>query len=171
MKTIPLSKGYEAIVDDEDYERLSVFKWQALIVPGQNLVYAQRTVWSGGIHRSRSMHRDVLQVVASKQHIDHIDSDGLNNQKVNLRICTAAQNAHNRRKQRSYRGLPTASQYKGVRSINDPNRKARWQAIIQYDGKRIKIGNFLTEREAAHAYNLKALQLFGEFAKPNIIET
>jgi len=91
----------------------------------------------------------------------------LDNRKGNLRICSVTQNAQNRRKPRSYKGLPTKSKYKGVRSINDIKRKAKWQAIIQYNGKRINVGRFLTEKEAAEAYNLKAKELFGEFAYLN----
>ncbi len=164
MKTITLTQGYEAIVDDEDFDRLSGFKWQVLVNPKGQTIYAQRTDKN---RKHVLMHREILQLTDRKIHIDHRNHDGLDNRIRNLRICSLTQNAQNRRKPRFYKGLPTKSKFKGVRAINDIKRKAKWQAIIQYNGKRINIGRFLTEGEARNAYNLKAKELFGEFAFTN----
>ncbi|APM39404.1 HNH endonuclease [Clostridium kluyveri] len=97
-----------------------------------------------------------------KQIIDHIDGNGLNNCKSNLRIVTSQQNSFNRR----YKVLKT-SKYKGVYWNS---QFKRWKARIQVDGKRILIGTFENEEDAARAYSEKALFYFKEFAKLNVIQ-
>jgi hypothetical protein len=155
MKTIPLvNSDRVALVDDEDYESLSRFQWR-LMEGSDGVFYARR---SDG-HSAVLMHREIMKPQASEL-VDHRDLDGLNNQRSNLRLCTRQQNAQNARKYGDWR----YSRYKGVTWSSN-----RWQAAIQARGKRIHLGCFLTQREAAIAYNAAAVEHFGEFARLNEI--
>jgi len=95
--------------------------------------------------------------------VDHIDRNGLNNRKCNLRLCTKAQNVQNSRPRRN-----RSSKYKGV-FWNKLNKK--WSASIHKGDKRIYLGGFDDEIEAALAYDRKAAELFGEFAYLNFRTT
>jgi hypothetical protein len=92
--------------------------------------------------------------------VDHRDGDGLNNMRSNLRFATSRQNAMNRSKWKS-----SDSRFKGVHRDGK-----RWRAIITLGGKRIHLGCFASDEEAALAYNDAALANYGEFAKLNVIE-
>jgi len=149
---IPLTQSKFTIVDAEDYDRLSQYKWYASKC--KNTFYACRV--EGGT--TIRMHREIMR--APKGLIcDHIDHNGLHNRKGNLRLCTNAQNCYNQQ--------PCAtgtSKYKGV-SWHKCSRK--WSARIRCDGKLYNLGDFDNEMEAAMAYDDKAVELFGEFAWPN----
>jgi len=102
------------------------------------------------------MHRVVMGVKDSDIQVDHIDHNGLNNQKYNLRLCTLVQNSHNQRK----RARVCSSKFKGVNSSHE----GKWEARIRVgNGKRIRLGTFTTEIEAAEAYKSAAETLHGEF--------
>ena len=151
VRYVPLTRGLFATVEAADYERASRYKWCALDGGGKQ--YACRT------ERGRTilMHRFLLDPPRGMV-VDHIDGNGLNNRRGNLRICTQRQNTRNSRP----RGQ--ASRYKGVRW--DKSRQ-RWLTAI-YDGNRhIHIGRFDDEAEAARAYDRKAVELFGEYAYLN----
>jgi len=107
------------------------------------------------------MHRMIMH---APKHLccDHIDHNGLNNRKSNLRLCTNAQNTHNQRIRPN-----GTSKYKGV-SWHRPNNK--WVARIAFKRKRMHIGIFDNQMEAAMAYDDKAIELFGEFACVNLPE-
>ena len=107
------------------------------------------------------MHRIVLNVLDVRCVVDHIDHNGLNNQKANLRICTHKENIIHSKKR-----LGTSSKYKGV--CFDKSRN-RWKAEIKVQNKRIQLGRFLLETDAAIKYNEYALKYHGEFANLNII--
>ena len=94
MKEIKLSKGMVALVDDEDYEYLNQFKWY-LTHSHYKHYYAIRSVCVNKKYKSIRMHRDIM-MPNHNQEIDHIDHNGLNNQKLNLRICSRAENSRNR---------------------------------------------------------------------------
>ncbi len=108
------------------------------------------------------MHRFIIGVEDSKVHVDHINHDTLDNRKSNLRLCTHAENG--RKQKKSQKG--GSSKYKGVYKYSD-NRVKPFTAQIKFNYKRIHLGYFATEREAAIAYNKAALHYFGEFALLN----
>lgn len=154
MKQIPLTQGKFALVDDEDFEELNKHKWYAQ--KDGNTFYANRKVGIGqGKEKVDIMHRIILGVTDSKIKVDHIDHNGLNNQRQNLRIATSAQNAMNKKSSKN-----TSSKYKGVtyRRLN------KWEASIYLFKKYKYIGIFSTEIEAAKAYDEMAKLHFGEFA-------
>lgn len=149
MKQIKLNHGFVALVDDEDYEYLKKSKW-AVFKSGAKY-YARRGRYKG---RETFMHRVVLNIPKDK-FIDHIDRDGLNNQKYNLRECSHAQNMANR--------TPCGvSLFLGVCPKRD-----KWRAQITKNNKVYYLGTFDTEQEAAYAYNKKALEFHGDFANIN----
>lgn len=165
MKTIPLTQGMVALVDDEDFDIVAGFKWHALRRPN-GLWHAVRTVRRHGIKRSIYMHR-VIAGAAAHLEVDHRDGDGLNNRRGNIRIATKRQNAQNRRQ----RGAWKTSRFKGV-SWNEPRR--RWRVVIAGGptdargyARQIYVGVFRDEVIAAHAYDRAALEHFGDFAFTN----
>jgi hypothetical protein len=146
-------EGKFAIVDDEDFERLNKYRWAAQ----HNPFYAFRSVWRNGRSFGIFMHREIMNA-PDKVMIDHRNHDGLDNRKSNLRLCSSAQNQANRRK-----GNGT-SKYKGV---HFNTRNSRWVAKLMYKQKEYYLGVFKDETKAAKAYDAKARELFGEFAKTN----
>ena len=157
FRKIPLSQGKFAIVDAEDYDRLNQFKWCA-VKYGENY-YANRNGGKLGKFRRTfivKMHREVLNDPPGMI-VDHINHNGLDNRKTNLRIVTREQNLWNSRKNISCR----TSKYKGVTFFKRDNR---WRAYITYKKKHIFIGSFLEEAAAARAYDEKAKELFGQYA-------
>lgn len=157
MKTISSFQGDTILVDDSDYEWISSFKWSVKKAPGRP-AYARTTlIDSSGAKTTASMHRMIIRPDAG-QVVDHIDHNTLNNQRSNLRVCTVAENCRNSRKRNGLH-LP-----KGVSFIS---RDQRYQAYIYVNGRRVYLGNYLDQREAAHAYNRAAIKYFGEFAALN----
>jgi hypothetical protein len=151
IRFIPLTKGKVAIVDAEDYEWLSKYKWHAVYTGSKFYAYRCRN------KRSISMHRMIMGEPKGKV-VDHIDGNSLNNRRSNLRICTTAQNMRNRRL------TGGVSRYKGVYFIKRLNK---WKAVITFNSKSIHIGCFSDEISAGKAYDKKAKELFGEFAYLN----
>ncbi len=158
MKQIPLTQGYVAIVDNEDYEELSKHKW--CVLRTKNGLYAARSTRKkeGNSGAMVYMHRQILGALPS-ENVDHTNHDGLNNQRMNIRICTTVQNCANRRKRRG-----CSSTFKGVCWKKNC---AIWYAQIYRDGKQYHLGTFVDECDAARAYNVAALDYFGEFALLN----
>lgn len=162
-KQITLTQGKFTIVDDEDFEWLNQWKWCANKI--HNIWYAIRGLIhsekiANGKHICILMHRQIMNCPKGFE-IDHQDHNGLNNQKSNLRICTRNQNQHNQKIQTRIK----SSQFKGV--YWDKSTK-RWPAQIKYNSKRIHLGGFGSEIEAAKAYDKAAKRLFGEFARLNL---
>lgn len=152
MKLIPLTRGEFAMVDDADYDWLNKYNWWVHVSRGQ-IKYAKG--WIDG--RKALMHRLILGITDPRQHTDHRDGNGLNNQRRNVRLVSHRQNHMNRH--RAYTGA--SSPFKGV-SWHDPRNK--WQAYIKKDGKHYHLGLFRFEVDAAWAYDLAARDLFGEHA-------
>lgn len=154
MKLIPLTQGLFAQVDDEDFDYLNQNKWYAH--KNGHTHYATRaTSRTLGKQKTISMHCEILNTKG----IDHIDNNGLNNQKNNLRKATNTQNQANKKKISK-----ATSQYKGV--YWNKNAK-KWKVQVECCKKQYHIGYFTDEIEAARAYDAKAKELFGEFAKTN----
>lgn len=158
MKEVPLTKGMFAFVDDEDFFKLKKGKWHARI--GRKTAYAGRVgKKDDGESRIVLMHRAILKLTDEPVCVDHIDGNGLNNQKSNLRICSAQQNLRNSGLRRD-----NSTGYKGV-SFSISNKG--FMATIRYNNKKIYLGTFLTPEEAARAYDEAAKRLHGEFARTN----
>lgn len=155
FRLILLTQGKFAIVDAEDYDWLSQYKWCA--AKDKEAFYAHRG--NGGT--TVSMHRAIMRAPKGMM-CDHKNHNGLDNRKGNLRLCTSAQNQYNKRPKKG-----CASRYKGV--VLRSNRK-RWRAKIGFSRKRIHLGDFANEIQAALAYDDKAIGLFGEFAWLNFPE-
>ena len=159
MKRIPLTQGKFAIVDDEDYEDLMQFKWCAF--KSGNNWYAKRDIRnSDGKRRQERMHRHILGLKYGDKHLtDHISHNGLDNRRAKIRICTNSQNCRNRQPHKD-----SASQFKGVTWHKD---RKKWQSRIYAIGKKISLGLFCDEIEAAKTYDIAAIKYFGDFAYLN----
>lgn len=163
MKKIPLTQGKVALVDDEDFERINQFKWhchghKATKNRGP-LDYALRNIRIGSRRTTRLMHREILNLTPEDPGVDHWDRNGLNNQKTNLRPASQSQNLMNQLPGRSNTG------YKGV--FVDRRCKKIFGARVTFNGQCHYTSFFDTPEEAALAYNKKAIELFGEFARLN----
>ena len=160
MKKIPLTQGKVALVDEEDYEYLMRWKWYLYEANGQ--CYAVRnerfSTEHGHARRTVRMHREIMHTPKTL-YVDHINHNGLDNRKCNMRHCSSRENQGNRLLTKA-----CSSQYKGVNKHD-----GKWQARIGHKYKQLYIGFYDTEAEAARAYNHKALEIFGEFARLNQI--
>lgn len=157
-KEIRLSQGFVALVDDEDYERLNQFKWFAH--KSYNTYYAQRHTGPRSNRHLVHMHREVLPTPTGFTP-DHINWNGLDNRKDNLRPATGSQQQWNTRKQ-----LSKNSKYKGVTKAHK-SKIHPWVAVLVSKRKHYYLGCFATEEDAARAYDRAAREEFGEFAVLN----
>lgn len=151
MGIIQLTQGKETIVDDDDVSRILKFasKWQLL--RARTSYYASIARVISGKRIRLLMHRLILNA-PDNMTVDHVDGNGLNNQKTNLRLATKAQNLSNRKANRGHR-------FKGVSQRNH----GRYRARI---GRKC-LGGFGTEEEAAKAYDRAAIEKYGAFANLN----
>lgn len=138
--------GLVAIVDDEDYEWLSRYKWRQAKQGGR--------LWTS---ISVPMHRLILGLRYGDPHVDHKDRNPLNNRKSNLRLATQSQNNANK--------APAPGRFKGVRR---PSGGSGWMAGIRINGKWTELGIYDTAKDAARAYDIAAKKMFGEFAYINL---
>jgi hypothetical protein len=154
---IPLTQGQFAIVDADIFEFLNQWKWLAQR-KGQRF-YAMRTTQKHeGKRRNIRMHM-VINHASDNRITDHINGNGLDNRRCNLRSVTLSQNQWNA----GSRG--GSSKYKGV---SWHTRDKAWRVKIKVDGNIISLGQYKTEEEAALAYNEGAIRLHGEYAKLNV---
>lgn len=157
MKTIPLSRGKETIVDDDVYEWASKHNWS--VTGFENYFYAARKVT---VSFKKFKHLRLHRVIADAkpgESVDHINGNTLDNRRVNLRVCTHAQNCQNRKKH-----VNGKSKYKG---ISWHKRMKRWTAHINKSDGLCYLGAFIIEEEAAKAYDRAAIETYGEFARLN----
>jgi hypothetical protein len=155
MKEIHITKGKVAIVDDADYDLLSRYKWYAATT--RNKWYAETTLPQ---RRNVRMHSMLLPPIPGKR-VDHINGDGLDNRRDNLRLATQRQNNFNRIKCLTVMGKSLTSKFKGV---SWDQKRGKWRANINIFRKQKSMGRFDDEYLAARCYDLIAQQLFGEFA-------
>src|SRR5258708_5074163 len=162
MKYIELTQNKKTIVDDENFDFLSQWKWFCHTDKHGNL-YAQRTQWikgSKGKSNKIYMHRLIMEAPKNKE-VDHIDGNGLNNVLSNLRLYYKKQNLFNSKPHKN-----SLSKFKGVTKF--PNNK-KWIAQICINHKTRNLGSYDNENQAALAYNQAAKQFFGQFAYLNKI--
>jgi hypothetical protein len=157
VRQIPLTQGQFATVDDCDYDALCAVKWCANSTPWG--FYAFRTTMKNGIVTSEYMHRRIIGAKLG-EFVDHINHNGLDNRRENLRICTLSQNGANQRRQNRVKSSP----YKGV-SWDAANKK--WTSRIWVNERKIWLGRFTDEMLAAKTYDTAAVKHFGEFAHTN----
>lgn len=150
-----LTNGEIAHVDDEDYSKLSVRKWYCI-----KTKTGRKVVTSGENGITLLVHREILNYHGTLD-VDHVDRNGLNNRKVNLRLCTRQENSMNR-------ALNTnnTSGYKGVCK----HKNGLWRAYINIDTIQENIGFYASKQMAAWAYNHAAKKYFGEFAFLNEVK-
>lgn len=148
---IPLSQGRWATIDAADLPEVAPFAWSVEIGPNTEYAVTQRG------RRRLAMHR-LLANPPDDLDVDHRDLDGLNNRRFNFRICTRAQNSRRRR------SVAGASIFKGVAFHR---HSGLYHATINLDGRQISLRYHKTERGAAEAYDLAAVEYFGEFALTN----
>ena len=149
MKEIKLTQGMNAIVDDEDYDFLVLYKWH--VVNG----YAQNTKKTPLKVVNIYMHRLIMDFPDGE--VDHINNNTLDNRKSNLRICSHRQNQLNQKLSRR-----NTSGYRGVSKYGK-----KWRAYISINGNDLFLGYFKTPEEAAKAYDQKSMEFHGEFGKRN----
>lgn len=157
MSEIPLTQGRIALVDDEDYEQLARHSWS---FDGRG--YAVRGVWVAGRVKKVRMHRQILSAAEGVE-VDHVNGNGLDNRRSNLRLCEHHQNARNVRPRQG-----CTSQYKGVYWHR---QSGKWRARLRFGGKHISLGLYVSEQDAARAYDAAARQHFGAFARTNFEAT
>lgn len=161
MRQITLTKGYVAMVDDWDYERvLAEGSWHAVTLAKARTVYAMRIKTKDGRRIKQRLHRFILGITDSSVQVDHKDHDGLNNTRANLRACTHTQNMGNRRRRLDAR----SSKFKGLHWEAD---RGKWRPRIRVDGRSLHLGRFASEVDAAMVYDIAALIVFGDFAHLN----
>ena len=167
MKIIVLTNGIEVMVDDSDYDSLKSFTWWAH--KGKSTWYAARKIRPSvnGMRGYKSftilMHRQIIgKDCDCGRPIDHINGNGLDNRRCNLRVVTPAQNTRNSRKMHG-----CSSRFKGVYF---QKKIQKWVAQISIDGTQNYIGCFVTEEAAALAWNEAAARVDPEHARFNVVE-
>ncbi len=164
MKKIPLTNGHFAIVDDDDYEELSKYKWHFRY---DHVGYAARTIRSAITNKYQCtlyMHRQIMNA-PQELLIDHINHNGLDNRKLNLRICTHWQNAQNKRM-----ASKNITGFKGIYMMikKCPKKVYRYyRADICLRGVIYYSKCFTNPIDAALEYDKMALKFHGEFALTN----
>jgi hypothetical protein len=148
---VPLAGGQFAMIDKSDLELVSQYEWR-LSSNGGKWIYAV-----SGRSSELRMHRLITSAKPGEQ-VDHINANGLDNRRSNLRICSASQNIANARKKSGN----FTSKFKGV-----CRTKGGWKAQITLDYKKFCLGTYSTEERAAAAYDAAAREKFGEFARCN----
>lgn len=152
MKEIELTQGFKTIVDDEDYEWLSQYRWCAVNEGKKKpLWYAVAKVYGKNVKMHRLLLGDPAGVV------DHRNRNSLDNRRENLSTVTQVENSRNKRH--------SSNNKLGVKGVNF--HRGAFCARIWYNNRNIHLGRFATLREAQLAYDEKAIEVFGEYAATN----
>ena len=156
---VPLTLGYTAVIDAADLPIVDGWNWTA--APNRRkdgtvlTVYASRQqILPNGKRHKLMLHRAILDP-GDSLHCDHIDGDGLNNRRSNLRVATRAQNNINRRIRSTNRS--------GIKGVSLDRRSGKWVAQIGLNGKNFRLGKFDTKEEAADAYAKASAEMHKEF--------
>ncbi len=159
---------HTAIIDTEDWDKIKAYRWHLHGCKNYTTAYVRGLIPNPDkdINRPRNytlilLHRLILGKPSKGMVTDHINHNGLDNRKENLRFATRGQNQQNRRA-----GKNSSSQYLGVSWLA---KHQLWQVMIKHNGKRYYLGSFRCEHQAALAYNKKAIELHGEFANLNVV--
>lgn len=154
-KAIPLTKGMMAVIDDEDYEMVSKFKWHFTKVKGHSVGYAVRAVRENGKRiKTMPMHKMIMGH-SDDVECDHIDGNGLNNRRSNLRVCTHAENLRNQETKNKF----------GSTGVSLHSCKRFYMARLQLNGKTIHLGNHRTIEAAKAARLAGEIKYFGEYRR------
>ena len=152
------------IISTEDWDKVKVHRWRLLASPRNTTPYVIASL-AKGINRPKKTHIWLHHLILGKPQkgmvADHINHNGLDNRKENLRFATRGQNGANRRAPKN-----STSQYLGVYWHK---RHKKWSSQVRHNGKRYHLGMFTCEHQAALAYNKKAIEIHGEFANLNVI--
>lgn len=157
MKTIKVGTNYTAKVDDEDYDVLSKLIWVAHKVHTGQVYASHPTPRRFGKAINFSMHGLLMSPVPKGLEVDHIDGNGLNNQKSNLRLCTHSQNVMNRKLNKNNKS--------GIKGVDFHAASRKWRARIRTKTKLIHLGCFLEKEDAVKAYEEAARKYHGEFSR------
>lgn len=153
---VPLTQGYEAIIDAKDTPLVEGMNWRALV--DQHTVYAVRSGARSKVEKRKTiyMHR-LFATVPDSMELDHVDGNGLNNRRENLRVATALQNRRNQKLgKRNKVGLKGVSWSKAAK---------KWQASIRVNNKGVYLGIFETPEEAHAAYIAAIPKYHGDWGK------
>lgn len=154
-----MPNGLIALIDDIDYEGVTQYNWRAYKGPRDSTFYVCRNTLVDGKKTTQKLHK----FLTGYKQTDHINGNGLDNRRVNLRESTSLQNGANKRKSKS-----GTSKYKGVCWYKP---SAKWTAQIMVNGKKRRLGYYSDEEAAAIAYDMAAIEGFGEFAVLNFPES
>jgi hypothetical protein len=156
VREIPLSQGLVALVDDEDYETVSTHKWQVDKTRGGMPYYARRSFRrDDGSRTSTSIHR----FLTGWDRVDHVNGNGLDCRRSNMRPATNAENQRNRHQQ--------ANNSSGYIGVAWDRTRQKWMAYVGHEGKFRSAGRFSDPEAAAIARDRLACELHGEFARLN----
>ena len=155
MKKLKLTNGKYTLIDSEVHKSISAFSWNC-----SRNGYACRTAKIGNKWTRVYMHRELARTPKGMS-TDHINGNRLDNRKKNLRVCTHSENCKNRGNR-----IDNKTGYKGV----FPYGNGRFRVKIKLDGKMLHVGLYDTADEAARAYNRKAKELFGKYARLNEVK-
>lgn len=152
---VGVSRFGNVLVSKVDEELFLRYNWS--VVKSGEKFYARRKKRISGISKTFLLHREIMKA-KNGQDVDHINGDGMDNRRENLRLCSRRENIQNSVKRKN----DASSIYKGVHLC-----KNRWRSKITINGKQIHIGYFDHELDAAKAYDGAAIRFFGDFARPN----
>lgn len=158
---IPLTRGYTTIVDSADAD-LAEFKWWALSPHGRSTAYAKRSTYINRVKSGVFLHRIIMSRMLDRpllknEFVDHINGNGLDNRRCNLRLANHSENVRNTGLNKTNRS--------GFKGVHWDSREGKWRAQINANGAFRHIGYFDTPEEASEAYRKVASEMYGEFAR------
>ncbi len=160
MKQISLPGGLVALIDDDDFQRAKGILWYSKVHRGRRYVYGFIKYFRDGKRTVKSVYLQRFVMNFPKKIVGFIDGNGLNCKKENLRLMTPSESRQFSKKRSDW----IASKFKGVRR---DCKGRKWIAAVSKDNRRILLGSFETEKEAAEAYDLAVKKLYGKRAKTN----